>query len=253
MASKNSIISSLKALLRSHGITYKQLGHHLDMSEAGVKRAFANGTFTIKRLEDISRIIGLTFSDIVRHSFQKNDVERRRLTIEQEDALASDQALFSVFYLVTCGLEPAFILKNYSFGVNELNAYLRELDRLRLIDLHLGMSVKPLKDQDLEWNSKGPLKTRYSSQLRHEFIESEFEKPDEFLVFTSGKLTSASFEVLQKKSEQLIRDFRALAEIDTLSRKEEAKPVWVLTACRPWLFSVVSNFKRKVQGFENGF
>ena len=47
------IINSLKRLMKSRQITYRELGRRIRLSEASVKRIFSRATLTLARLDDI--------------------------------------------------------------------------------------------------------------------------------------------------------------------------------------------------------
>ena len=45
------LISTLKRVLKTRGVTYADLAERIALSEASVKRLFSQGTFTLERLE----------------------------------------------------------------------------------------------------------------------------------------------------------------------------------------------------------
>ena len=50
MAQVSSLIETLKKQLKAHGKTYADVAAALDLSEASVKRLFAEESFTLQRL-----------------------------------------------------------------------------------------------------------------------------------------------------------------------------------------------------------
>ncbi len=63
MSQIKQISQVLKQQLRQHQITYKQVAGALGMSEANIKRMFANDNFSMSRLEQICQLVNLTLSD----------------------------------------------------------------------------------------------------------------------------------------------------------------------------------------------
>ena len=47
------LISTLKRVLKTRGVTYADLAERIALSEASVKRLFSQGTFTLERLEQV--------------------------------------------------------------------------------------------------------------------------------------------------------------------------------------------------------
>ena len=63
MAQTQVLIQILKQALRKARITYADIAHHMDMSEANVKRLFASQGFTMQRLETICGMMQMELSE----------------------------------------------------------------------------------------------------------------------------------------------------------------------------------------------
>lgn len=95
MAQTAALIDTLKQALKIHRLTYADVAHRLDMSEANVKRMFASKRFTLERLEDVCRLMQMELTDL----FQLYEESRQRisqLTVEQEQELVRDEKLLLV-------------------------------------------------------------------------------------------------------------------------------------------------------------
>ena len=81
------ITDALKRCLKSRGMTYAQLAKALGLSEASVKRLFSGGGFTLRRVEQICRVLDIDLFELARlaHSEAAAVTE---LTVSQEQALA---------------------------------------------------------------------------------------------------------------------------------------------------------------------
>ena len=84
------IVDALKRVLKTRDLTYESLGRRINLSEASVKRVFAQRTFTLKRLEQICRALDMSMADLVR-AVDRKDYRTTTLSLEQEAALADYQ------------------------------------------------------------------------------------------------------------------------------------------------------------------
>ena len=66
MSESARIVDVLKRTLKSRGMTYRDLSKRVGLSEASVKRVFAEERFTLQRLEGICSAIGLTLGELIR-------------------------------------------------------------------------------------------------------------------------------------------------------------------------------------------
>ena len=134
MAQTTALINVLKKALKSHHLTYGDVGKALDMSEANVKRQFAAKRFTLDRLEAICQIMQMELSDL----FALYEDSRQRivqLTQEQEQELVQDTTLFIVATAVRNRVTLEDMLAYYRFSETECIKCLAKLDRLKIIDL----------------------------------------------------------------------------------------------------------------------
>jgi transcriptional regulator with XRE-family HTH domain len=99
MALKSRLVEAMKACLRARGLTYATLARELGVSEPTVKRMFSRGSFTLERIERILEVIELDLQELARLAREGSQAPVE-LTHEQETALARDERLFSVFWLV---------------------------------------------------------------------------------------------------------------------------------------------------------
>src|ERR671927_1909655 len=99
MALKSRLVEALKVCLRARGMTYGMLAAKLGVSEPTVKRMFSRGAFTLARIEQILEAIELDLQELARLA-RDGAPGPAELTPEQEQALARDERLFSVFWLI---------------------------------------------------------------------------------------------------------------------------------------------------------
>ena len=93
------ITEALKRCLKARGMTYASLAVALELSEASVKRLFSSGSFTLKRVEQICRVLDLDFLELARLAHGEANTASR-LSTTQEQALAANPRLLLVFHLL---------------------------------------------------------------------------------------------------------------------------------------------------------
>lgn len=239
------IVAVLKRSLKSRGLTYRQLAGLLELSEASVKRIFAEGSFSLDRLEQICAAIGLSIAEVVRMAAQQNTPGGQQLTHAQEQTLASDPHLFATFYLLLNGRLAPSIAAELGLAERELRRLLVKLDAQKLIELLPAMKVRLRTSHVIAWRSDGPVRRLYERQIKHEFLQADFTRPGELFNFSSAELSEASARILSRKIEALTRDFAELAALDAGLDHAQKRSMGLMLALRPWVFSMYEGLRRK--------
>ena len=65
MARTKQIVDAIKVELKRQGITYRILAVKLDVSESTVKQMFANGNFSLKRLDNICELLDADLNELL--------------------------------------------------------------------------------------------------------------------------------------------------------------------------------------------
>ena len=94
MSKSIALVQTLKKCLKMNEMRYADVAKALDLSEASVKRLFAEGSFSLKRLDQICDLLGLEITDLVDMMRQTDQI--RCLSIEQEKEIVSDLPLLVV-------------------------------------------------------------------------------------------------------------------------------------------------------------
>ena len=244
MPLRRRFVDALKRSLRSRGLTYGALARELRLSEASVKRMFSRGTFTLSRIEQILAVLELELDEVARMS-RSAEAQARELSLEQESALAKDERLLSVFWLLQNDWRFAEIVEAFAIARAELTGACARLEKLGLIDWRPGDRVRLKVAKDFTWRPGGPVKKVYGRRVMQEFLQGRFEAPLELLRFESRVLSPESAMVLKRRLERLARDFNEFAEADASAPSARKVSVALLAACRPWEFSVVNALKRR--------
>ncbi len=243
MSQTTLLIGTLKRCLRAKGLTYRDVATAIGLSESSVKRLFSEKTFSLRRLEEVCRFMEMSIYDLARLAASQDDPRIDRLTEEQESALAANPVLLSYFYLLLVGWKPYRIGKRLKLNEVGQVRYLTQLDRLKLIELMPRNRVRLLTDSRITWSANGPVRRRYESQVKHEFVDHSFEMADETLRLESSELSDASISVLLRRIERLVQEFSELTEIDRHLPQEQKRSFAILVGARPWTFwNIVGEF-----------
>jgi transcriptional regulator with XRE-family HTH domain len=243
MDEARQIIEILKRTLKMRGYTYRSLGKRINLSEASVKRIFAQRTFSLKRLEQVCRAVDMSIAELVKMVDRKG-YATTALTLSQEAALAKDEALLSYFYLLLNGWTDIQIRRNYQFEELQTQALRARLADLELIEARPKRGYRLLVSRQITWRPDGPVRHAYEQRVQQEFLRSTFSGSRDYLAWQPVELTDSSIDVLRRKFAQIYREFMEMAELDQHS-SQPRHSVGLLLAFRPWVFSLVAARQRR--------
>ena len=238
------IVDVLKRMLKTRGLTYRDLAKKVNLSEASIKRVFAAETFTLQRLEKICSAIGMSVSELICAASTNDETHSHFLKLEQEQLLAQDPRLLACFYLLLNGRNSPNIQTRLSLNDRELRAVYVKLDDAHLIELLPGLKARLRVGPIVAWRSDGPVRRVHEQQVKAEFLQSDFTGTDEALHFHTAELSDASAQLLFRKLEQLTRDFADFAALDRHLPLKQKHSVALLLAYRPWVFSMFDGVQK---------
>jgi len=244
MPSRARFVEALKKCVRARGMTYAQLARAVGLSEPSVKRMFSRGTFTLARLDEILAVLELDLYEVARMS-RGVDQDPNEMSLEQEAALAKDERLLSVFWLISNGWRFEDILGEFSISKPGLTLAIGRLSRLKLVDWGPGEKLRLRVPKDFRWRAGGPVKKAYGRRVTREFLQARFDAPLELLRFESREMSAESAAVLKRRLERVVAECNELAELDAAAPAGRRTGIALLVACRPWQFSVVNALKRR--------
>jgi DNA-binding Xre family transcriptional regulator len=228
-----TLVATLKKMLRGRGITYASLARQLDLSEASVKRMFSRGDFTLQRLDEVCRAAEIDFAELARAASQESG-NLSRLTLAQEQALVADPKLLLVALCAVGSWTLDQIAETYAMPRVECIGYLAQLDRLRIIELAPDNRIRPLMGRTFTWLPDGPIQRYFRDRIEHEFLGSKFDLPDELFLFVSGMLSRRSLAELVSRLRKVVADFAELHRDDIGQPPRDRHGTSLLLAMRPW-------------------
>ncbi|MEQ1596003.1 MAG: helix-turn-helix transcriptional regulator [Casimicrobium sp.] len=238
------LISTLKRVLKTRGVTYADLAEKIALSEASVKRLFSQGTFTLERLEQVCAALEIDVFELAKLS--RGELSKaEQLSIKQEQALAKDRVLLGVFYLAYNGWQIDDIVAQYDLTRPQVFSLLRKLDGIGVLDLLAGDVVRVKLARNLRLRRRGPIELAYGRAVVGEFLSPEFDRVGGAFRFEFRELSTASFDVLRRKLERVADEVHELAELDSMLPSSDRQTVGVAVGIRPWTVSMVSGLPEK--------
>lgn len=242
MAQVSALVTSLKKQLKTHGKTYSDVGVWLALSEASVKRMFADENFTLLRLEKICQMLGIEVSELVQSMINERNAISC-LSREQEASIASDSLLLLITVCVINGYTYQDLFDRYALDTNECIRKLAILDRLKIIDLLPGNRIKLLIAPNFSWLPNGPIQQFFQKTIEKEFFSIQFDRDTEKLLVLNGLMSNISNSNFQKKMLRLANEFNENCHEDKSLSLDERHGTSVVIAIRQWHYSLFDNLR----------
>ncbi len=243
MAQTQQLINTLKKQLRAHGKTYSDLAPALGLSEASIKRLFANNNFTLQRLETACEFIGLQLAELIA-LMEADQPLLQQLTLKQERDIASDITLLITTVSVINGYSFNHLTEQYQLSHNACIQKLAHLDRLKIIELLPGNRIKLLTAPNFHWQPNGPIQQFFLKHIEREFFTTRFEDKSEKLLVLNGLFSQEANAELQKKMEKLAHDFNTIIQKDKITTIDKRSGVTMVLAMRDWQYKFFKKYLR---------
>jgi len=227
------LVSTLKRRFKAAGLTYREVAHALDLSEPSVKRLLSNGRISVERLAQICELLGLTMAELL-HEAEASVSRLHTLTPEQEARLVSDEKFLLVTVCALSHWSVDDIVTVYRMTAAECIKYLLVLDRMGLIRLKPGNRIQPLVAREFDWLPGGPIRQYFSQRGLPDFMDSEFDAPDESMSFVHGMLTKGAIDQLNDELSRLRAKFAALHDQSSSAPLSERRGTALVLAMRVW-------------------
>jgi transcriptional regulator with XRE-family HTH domain len=236
------LVDQLKREMKSRDITYAQLAKAIGMSEASVKRMFAQRTMTLTRVDEICAATGIEFTELTQH-FDRELKRVTQLTVKQEREVVGDPKLFLVAVCALNLMSFDEIFQTYALTEAELVGLLTKLDRLGFIELLPNNRFKLRVARTFSWIRNGPIMEAFKANAI-DFFDSEFAKPDETLMLLNGRLSPASRLALIEKIRRVAKEFSEQHYEDSHLSSQQREPVSLLMATRTWHLKPMAPYLR---------
>lgn len=233
MDESDRLIAALKKRLKEQGVTYRQIGLAIKLSEQSVKRLFSTRAFTLARLIQLSSLAGLSLTEVMDEA-QQMAAQIRSLSHAQETELIADTSVLLVAVCVLNSWHPSDITKAYRMTKVECLKKLLKLDRLGIITLLPGDRVRLNTARDFAWLQDGPIQTFFRNSEQDDFLKGTFKNDGEQFVFLHGMLTSIAVARVDTLVNKFREEFAALHKESQSAPFHQRHGVGILLAHREW-------------------
>jgi len=245
MAQTKQLIDTLKRSLKVHDLSYADVAQCLSLSEASVKRLFAESSFSLVRLDAICQMMEMEISDLVAQMNNQSRSLVSGLTFEQEQEIASDVGLLLITVCTLNRWTMAQLMGHFNLSEHQCIHYLAVLDRLKLIDLFAGNRIKLKIGPNFKWLDNGPIQQFFQQQVATDFFNTQFTGPQEKLIVINGMLSESAMAIFHRKLEQLAREFDELNDEDVVLPLEQRNGTTVVLGMRSWQYGLFDGLRKK--------
>jgi len=246
MARSKHLVDAIKVTLKQQGMTYRQLAQQLDVSESTIKQMFANGNFSLNRLDLICELLDVDLNALLELSESLED-RLTSISLEQEQALIEDKKLLVVAYCLVNHWKVEEIVERYDISNIEVITLLARLDKMRLIELQPNNKVRLLMANNFSWNPNGPIERYFRSTIQTEFFNTTFEEDGALRVVKNGVLTTKGQVDLRNRLKMLDSLFDEISEQERKIPISERHGVTMILAIRNWEVSIFTDLEREKQ------
>lgn len=243
MNQTKQLLAAVKRILKSRGLTYADCAQALDLSEASVKRLFAEQSFSLQRLERLCEWLQLEFADLVSAMHEQRPLVGELSEI-QETEIAGDTELLLVAVCTLNHWRFDEILSHYQFDEPQLIRLLVRLDRLGLIELLPGNRIKLRIAANFRWRPGGPIQQFFQNYVKQDFFRSDFSSDHEQLLVINGMLSAANNARFQSRLRQLAEEFQELSRQDAALPLPQRFGTTAVLALRRWQYPRFSPYVR---------
>lgn len=244
MAGSRIIVDAIRGLLRTRGLTYRDLAALLGVSEPTIKRDLGRGNFSLSRLDRICEALGVGLDELLEHGGQGEREPITRLSAEQEAALVADPQLLLTSYLIVNNWRFEEIMQSFQVDENALVSLLLRLDALGLIDYRPPHRFRKLTARNFSWRREGQAHRFFMDNVMPEFLDAGFAGPGDAFHFLSARLPPGARNAFRQRIERLVEEFELAARSHERPTGEDRQGCSMLIAFRDWEFSAFTRWRR---------
>jgi DNA-binding Xre family transcriptional regulator len=243
MATSIRLVQELKRLLKTRGITYRDLAQELALSESAIKQMFSSGNMTLTRLDKICDVLSLDLGDLLQLT-EASAQRLQSLSLAQEEELISDPKLLLVAYCLVNHWTFSDILARYEITEVEGIRYLARLDRMQLIELLPGNRVKPLIASNFSWQPNGPIERYFNQEVQGPFFNADFTEDGCMRLVKNGDISAVARQQLLERLNTVGQLFDDTVREERKLPLEQRQGTTMVLAIRHWMFDAFSQLER---------
>jgi transcriptional regulator with XRE-family HTH domain len=228
------MIDALKRQLKAKAVTYAELARRIGLSEASVKRMFAQRSFTLERLEQVLEAVGMDFAELVQAATDAPQLIAQ-LSYAQEQEIIGDTKLLIVAVASLNMIPLEEIVAVYKISEAEAVKYLLRLDKTGFLRLMPNNRVKLLVARTFSWIPNGPIQTWFRGEAYGDFLDARFAGEQEIMKLVSVMLSQRSAKALLERLKQVADEFSRQHQDDARLPYEQRHSLTFMLAARPWM------------------
>jgi AraC-like DNA-binding protein len=239
-----ALMDALKRELRARRVTYARVAQHLSLSEATVKRLFAQNELSLQRIDATCALLGLEFTDLAAAAVARTSVISQ-MTLEQEQELVEDPKLMLVACAVLSYWTLEHIVEHYELTRAECIEMLARLDRLKMIELQPNNRYRLRISGTFRWLPDGPFQQQFRKYAQMDYFQSRFNGESELMLQVFGALSAPSRSTLLSRLKNVAHEFAEMNQQDGPLPLSEKNSMTLVLAVRPWEPSNLRALRRK--------
>jgi len=244
MSSTQSLITLIKAEMKSAGLSYAALAEALGLSESSVKRMFAaGGEMPLSRVDEICRVLNTDFAELSQRLLAQAPL-RRELSLAQERAVVADPKLLLMAICCLSQWSAEQILASYRLSEAEVTRYLAQLDSLGILELRPLNRYKLQVSKTLRWRPHGPVMNFFREAVMADYFSGGFDGEGELLTLVHGQLSPQAARELTARLQRVAEDFARQHSLDQKLAEHEKRPYSMVLGMRSWLFEHFKHLQR---------
>jgi DNA-binding Xre family transcriptional regulator len=211
-----TVINTIKRVLKNRRITYKQLAPQIGITEAGVKKMFLSGDITLSRLIKICDILGLNMEEVLEASTKRPISVLEFNSHQQEFFSKNPRYLYYFLRLLFERRDPNEMGQRYGLTERSVFKYLKKLDDLGLIRLHEGNRVEFLHSAPIAIDWENPFFKRLKIDLSKGFLEKLYHSQvaSSDMTLAQFALSKENFEKFKAELIELRKNYQRQAVVD---------------------------------------
>jgi len=242
---QSALLSTLRALAKTKGITYGDIADRLGLSEQTIKRFFGGQDTSLARIIEVCSIVGVDFFELVRLTETPQE-KLFDLTPEQDEFFASFPGYFAFFVKLRNNETIEDIKEKHNLTDKSIYKYLRQLDKMGLIRLGANNYFRFVHQGGLNVSRRSKLMVRIGKEMWDELYEFSIGKEADgalcYWTASDGLATTATLKEFKQELSALLSQYRirSYREGELLPRKDLIPFVWRVSVAAPFSYNKAS-------------
>ncbi|OUR95813.1 hypothetical protein A9Q84_15035 [Halobacteriovorax marinus] len=226
------LIDTIKLLLKKEGLTYKQIGVELSLSEVSIKRIFSKYDCSLSKITQICKLLSTTLLEVSELARKSVKNKNYFLSDKQETYFSKHPFYFFVFRELYRGRSNSLIQAEYKISDKEMFKILRALEKLELLDIYPDNKVKFKISGQLRLKLEGVFFEKLIKKQNHHFLESVYKnvlKDDCCMQASELQLSKTSLAAMVQDINSLGKKYREKAYLEgsTIAKKDLTDVRWL--------------------------